>query len=162
MRQPVATTPGTDETVCRQESGNQPRLLVYMRRPERIGEQIREEISQIVGFELTDPRLLAVTVTDVKIAQDLRDARVFVTVAGDEAEHTAALAALRRAAPYIRRQIGTALSLRHTPALHFVRDIVEERAVRIDELLAELQPQTEHPPNLERNLGEEDVVGDKW
>ena len=114
-----------------------------MRRPERIAEQLREEISQIVGYELSDPRLTGVTVTDVRLAQDLRDASVYVTVAGSEAEHASALAALRHAAPYVRRQLGIALSLRHTPVLHFIRDVVEERATRVEELLAELVPSPE-------------------
>jgi ribosome-binding factor A len=116
-----------------------------MRRPERVAEQLREEISQIVGYELEDPRLVGVTVTEVRIAQDLRDARVYVTVAGDEAEHAAALAALRHAAPFVRRQLSLALSLRHAPILHFVRDVVEEQAARIDTLLEELG-QTPGPP----------------
>ena len=110
-----------------------------MRRPERVAELLREEISEIVGFELDDPRVLAVTVTEVRVASDLRDAKVFVLVEGDEKEISAALAALQHAAPYVRRQVGTALNLRHTPALHFVRDTVEERGARVDQLLAEIQ-----------------------
>ncbi len=110
-----------------------------MRRPERVAELLREEISEIVGFELDDPRVMSVTVTEVRVAGDLRDARVFVLVDGDEKEINNALAALRHAAPYIRRQVGTALSLRHTPALHFVRDTVEERGARVDQLLAEIE-----------------------
>ena len=106
-----------------------------MRRPERVAEQLREEIIQIVGFELSDPRLETVTVTDVRVAQDLRDASVYVTVAGNDAEHLQALNALRHAAPYVRRQIGLALNLRHAPVLHFVRDTVEEQALRVNELL---------------------------
>ena len=109
-----------------------------MRRPEKVAEQLREEISQIVGFELTDPRVLGVTVTEVRIAQDLRDASVYVTVEGDEAEHAEALAALKRAAPYVRRQLSLALSLRHAPVLHFIRDVVEEDAARVEQLLADL------------------------
>lgn len=110
-----------------------------MRRPERVAELLREEISEIVGFELDDPRVMSVTVTEVRVASDLRDAKVFVLVDGDEKEINSALAALRHAAPYIRRQVGTALSLRHTPALHFVRDTVEERGARVDQLLAEIE-----------------------
>jgi ribosome-binding factor A len=110
-----------------------------MRRPERVAELLREEISEIVGFELDDPRMLSVTVTEVRVASDLRDAKVFVLVEGNEKEITDALAALRHAAPYVRRQVGTALSLRHTPALHFVRDTIEERGARIDDLLAKIQ-----------------------
>ncbi|HJZ81967.1 MAG TPA: 30S ribosome-binding factor RbfA [Pyrinomonadaceae bacterium] len=110
-----------------------------MHRPERIAETLREEIAQIVGFELEDPRLTLVTVTEVRVADDLRDASVYVTVEGDEQEHETALRALRHAAPYVRKQLGFALNLRHTPALHFVRDTVEEKATRVDALLQEIE-----------------------
>ena len=106
-----------------------------MHRPERIAETLREEIAQIVGYELEDPRLAIVTVTEVRVADDLRDASVYVTVQGDEQEHEKALLALSQAAPYVRKQLGFALNLRHTPALHFVRDTVEEKASRVDALL---------------------------
>jgi ribosome-binding factor A len=109
-----------------------------MRRPERVADLLREEITQIVGFELSDPRLTMVTVTDVRVADNLRDAKVFVTVIGSEQEIKEALVALRKASPYIRKQVGFALSLRHTPELHFVRDTVEERGARVDELLLQI------------------------
>src|SRR6266513_2784762 len=109
-----------------------------MHRPERIAETLREEIAQIVGYELEDPRLAMITVTEVRVADDLRDASVYVTVAGDEREHLLALRALRHAAPYVRRQLGFALDLRHTPALHFVRDTVEEEAERVDVILEKI------------------------
>ena len=109
-----------------------------MHRPERIAETLREEIAQIVGYELEDPRLAMITVTEVRVADDLRDASVYVTVEGDEREHDVALLALRHAAPYVRRQLGFALDLRHTPALHFVRDTVEEEAERVDVLLEKI------------------------
>ncbi len=114
-----------------------------MRRPEKVAELVREEIAQIVGYELDDPRVSLVTVTDVRMSENLRDARVFVTVLGTEAEITAALAALKRAAPYVRRQLGLALSLRYTPEIHFVRDTVEEQAARVDELLTEIHQERE-------------------
>lgn len=109
-----------------------------MHRVERIAETLREEIAQIVGYELEDPRLMQVTVTDVRVAPDLHDASVYVTVEGDEQAHIAALRALQHAAPYVRKQLGFALNLRHTPALHFVRDTVEEQAQRVDSLLVEI------------------------
>ena len=110
----------------------------FMHRPERIAETLREEIAQIVGYELEDPRLATITVTEVRVADDLRDASVYVTVEGDEQEHLLALRALRHAGPYVRRQLGFALNLRHTPALHFVRDTVEEEAERVDALLGKI------------------------
>src|SRR5947207_4455778 len=106
-----------------------------MHRTERIADTLREEIAQIVGYELEDPRLTMVTVTDVRVADDLRDASVYVTVQGDEHEHQLALRALEHAAPYVRRQLGFSMNLRHTPVLRFVRDMVEEKAERVDALL---------------------------
>lgn len=106
-----------------------------MRRTERVADIIREEIAQIVGYELEDPRLTMVTVTDVRLSGDKRDANVYVTVAGNEDEHKLALAALQRAAPYVRKQLGLSLNLPRTPELHFVRDRVEEEGERVDQLL---------------------------
>ena len=110
-----------------------------MRRTERVADTIREEISQIVGFELEDPRLTMVTVTDVRLSENLRDARVYVMVAGDETEHRDAMNALRKAAPYVRKQLGLSLNLPRTPEIHFVRDVVEEKGERVDELLRGLE-----------------------
>ena len=110
-----------------------------MRRPQRVADILREEISQIVGYELEDPRLTSVTVTDVRLSGNLRDARVYVTVAGDEAEHREALAALKHAAPYVRKQVGLSLNLPRIPEIHFVRDRVEEKGERVDQLLQEIE-----------------------
>ena len=109
-----------------------------MRRPERVADIIREEISQIVGYELEDPRLTMVTVTDVRLSDNRRDAQVFVTVAGNEEEHRLALTALRHAAPYVRKQLSLSLNLPRTPEIHFVRDTVEEHGERVDQLLQKL------------------------
>ncbi len=110
-----------------------------MRRPERVAEMLKEEISEIVGYELEDPRVQAVTVTDVRVADNLRDAKVFVMVEGNEQEIQSALVALRRAAPYVRKQVGFSLSLRHTPEIHFIRDTVEEKGARVDRLLNDIE-----------------------
>ncbi len=110
-----------------------------MRRPERVADILREEISQIVGYELQDPRLTMVTVTDVRMSDNLRDANVFVTVAGDEEEHRLALAALRRAAPYVRKQLGLSLNLPRTPEIHFLKDSVEQKADRVEQLLRQIE-----------------------
>ena len=110
-----------------------------MRRPERVADIIREEISQIVGYELEDPRLTMVTVTDVRLSENRRDAQVFVTVAGNEKEHQLALEALRHAAPYVRKQLSLSLNLPRTPEIHFVRDKVEEEGARVDRLLQEIE-----------------------
>ena len=114
------------------------KLVIPMRRPERVADIIREEVSQIVGYELEDPRLTMVTVTDVRLSGNGRDAQVFVTVAGNEEEHKLALAALRHAAPYVRKQLTLSLNLPRTPEIHFVRDKVEEAGERVDQLLQEI------------------------
>ena len=80
-----------------------------------------------------------VTVTDVRLSDNLRDARVYVTIAGDEKEHQAALSALRHAAPYVRKQLGLSLNLPRTPEIHFVRDLFEEQGERVDYLLHQIE-----------------------
>ncbi|HZE71472.1 MAG TPA: 30S ribosome-binding factor RbfA [Pyrinomonadaceae bacterium] len=106
-----------------------------MHRSERVADILLEEISQIVGYELQDPRVTAVTVTDVRVSENLRAARVYVTVAGDEEEHNQALQALRHAAPFVRKQLGLSLNLPRTPEIFFVRDRIEEQGERVDKLL---------------------------
>jgi len=108
------------------------------RRPERLAETLREEIAEVVGYELDDPRTETVTVTDVSVSDDLRDAKVFVIVEGTEAEKLAAMKALQHASVFVRQQVALNLSLRHVPLLHFARDTAEENAARVGELLQDL------------------------
>jgi ribosome-binding factor A len=114
-----------------------------MHRTERAADTLREVIAQIVGYELEDPRLSSVTVTDVRVASNMRTAKVYVTVAGNEEEHKAALSALRHAAPYVRKQLGLSLNLPRTPELFFVRDRIEEEGERVDQLLHEIEQEWE-------------------
>lgn len=107
------------------------------RRPERLAEQIKEELSLIIGGEVEDPRLGYVTVTGAKLTADLRTARVYVSVLGTEEEVKGSLAALKHASGFIRHQLGAVLQIRHTPELHFVYDDADMRAARIEELLSE-------------------------
>lgn len=108
------------------------------RRPERLAEALREEIAEVVGYELDDPRTETVTVTDVSVSDDLRDAKVFVIVEGTEAEKLTAMEALQHASVFVRQQVALNLSLRHVPLLHFARDTAEENAARVGELLQDL------------------------
>ena len=120
-----------------------------MRRPERLAEVLREEIMEIVGYELEDPRVLSATVTDVIIAENLRDAKVFVLVTGSEPEIKEAMKALQHAAAFVKQQVALNLNLHHAPHLHFVRDSVEENAARIERLLGQVKQ--------EENLIEEET-----
>ena len=109
-----------------------------MHRPERLAETLKVEISEVVGFELDDPRLEMVTVTDVEVANDLRDAKVYVLIRGSEHEVDKALRTLRHASTFVRQQVTMNLNLRHAPHVHFVRDTAEENASRISEILDDL------------------------
>lgn len=109
-----------------------------MRRPERLAEALKIEIAEVVGFELDDPRLGSLTVTDVEVSDDLRDAKVYVLVREEEAEIEKALRTLRHASTFVRQQVAMSLDLRHAPHLHFVRDTAEENASRVGEILDEL------------------------
>ena len=104
-----------------------------------MGEALKVEISEVVGFELDDPRLEMVTVTDVEVSGDLRDAKVYVYVRGSRDEIDEALKTLRHAATYVRQQVALHLDLRHAPHLHFVRDTAEENASRVSEILQDLE-----------------------
>ena len=109
-----------------------------MRRPERLAETLREEIAEVVGFELDDPRVEMVTVTEVSVSDDLRDAKVYVLIDGSEDEVKKALRALQNAAVFVRQQVAMNLSMRFAPHLHFVRDSAEENASRINSILSDL------------------------
>ena len=109
-----------------------------MRRPERLAVTLREEIMEIVGYELEDPRLEAVTVTDVRVSENMRDAKVYVVIEGDEKEISGAMRALHNAEKFVRTQVALNLNVNHAPHIHFVRDTVEEKASRIDQILEEL------------------------
>ena len=99
---------------------------------------MREEIAEVVGFELDDPRVEMVTVTEVAVSDDLRDAKVYVLVEGNEDEVNKALKALQHASTFVRQQVAMNLSMRFAPHLHFVRDSAEENASRVSSILTEL------------------------
>ena len=119
-----------------------------MRRPERLAEALKDEIAEVVGFELDDPRIETATVTEVTVADDLRDAKVYVVVEGEENEIKEALKALQHAAGFVRQQVAMNLSLRYAPHLHFVRDTAEENAARIGGILRDLESKGEFEKDL--------------
>ncbi|HKX84902.1 MAG TPA: 30S ribosome-binding factor RbfA [Pyrinomonadaceae bacterium] len=119
-----------------------------MRRPERLAEALKDEIAEVVGFELDDPRIETATVTEVTVADDLRDAKVYVVVEGEETEIKEALKALQHAAGFVRQQVAMNLSLRYAPHLHFVRDTAEENAVRVGGILRDLESKGEFEKEL--------------
>lgn len=112
-------------------------------RARRVNKLLREEISRLLQREVKDARIGTVTVVDVEAARDLKVAKVYVQVPGDEARREAALAGLSSAAGFIRSRLGRELRIRRAPELHFELDLTYERAARISELLADLEQEPE-------------------
>jgi ribosome-binding factor A len=111
-------------------------MTVAGHRHERIAGEMQQEISTLLAGELQDPRLEAVSVvTEVRVSPDLKQAKVYVSVAGDEAEQAAALKALTSAAGFIRHELSERLLMRRVPELFFVLDRSEEYGRRIEDLL---------------------------
>jgi ribosome-binding factor A len=105
------------------------------RRTLRVSEAVREELTEIIGFETDDPRLLAVEVTEVHMSADGRHATVRVALRGTDREQAASLAALEHARGFLRHELASRLTLRHVPELHFDRDKNPDVESRIDFLL---------------------------
>jgi len=110
------------------------------RRPQRVAEAIREAVAEFLQQRARDPRIGMVTVTGVKVTADLKRAVVAVMIHGDDAAKAQSIAGLAHAAPAIRREIGGGLRLKTVPEVVFELDREEERAARIDQLLAQLHP----------------------
>ncbi|HWQ55121.1 MAG TPA: 30S ribosome-binding factor RbfA [Bryobacteraceae bacterium] len=105
------------------------------RRSQRVSEAVREELAEIIGFELDDPRVGPVSISTVHVSPDSRHARVKVVLRGDDAEQKEALAALDHARHYLRRELAARLSLRMAPELHFEVDRWDEADNRLAILL---------------------------
>src|SRR5436190_3238123 len=104
-------------------------------RPDRVADQIRGEIAQLLAREVHDPGIGFVTLTRVQVTPDLQQARVYYTALGDETSRRNSERALGRAAPFLRRQIGSRLRLKRTPALLFQYDESIAGQDRIEQLL---------------------------
>jgi ribosome-binding factor A len=128
-----------------------------MRRPEVFAEALREEIMEIVGFELEDPRIQSATVTEVRLSDNRRDAKVFILVEGEENEIRETMKALHHAEKFVRQQVALRLNLRHAPQIHFVRDTVEEQARRIDQILEEIKENSPESPESPESRESEEI-----
>lgn len=110
------------------------------RRVERVNEQLKRELTDVVLTELRDPRVGRVTITDVRTAPDLHFARVFVTGMGSEEERRESLEGLHAAAGWMRGELGRRMRIRRVPELSFEWDATLEHAKRIEQLLQEVRP----------------------
>jgi len=102
-------------------------------RTQRVSEAVREELAELIGFELDDPRLSSVTVTSTEVSPDMRHAHVKVAV--DTSRERAVLAGLEHANSFLRHELAARLNLRHMPDLHFAVDSHPDADSRIEFLL---------------------------
>lgn len=122
----------------------------------RINGEVQKELSQLIRQEIKDPRVNPMTsVTRVEVAPDLKHAKVYVSVLGDEQSQQDTLAGLKSAAPFIRSKLAKTVNLRNTPELHFVVDQSIEYGVNmsrlIDQVSSELADREE-----DEEVGEEE------
>lgn len=106
----------------------------------RLNEQLKREITEIVRFEVNDPRVGFVTITGVEATPDLMEAKVHVSIMGEEEEENESLEGLRAAASFIRTALAQRLSIRRIPELVFEPDRSLAHAQRIERLLSEVSP----------------------
>ncbi len=111
-----------------------------VKRPERVGELIRAELSAMVRNDLHDPAIGFVTITQVRMSHDLRTARIYFSCLGGPDELDKVREGFDRAAGYLRREIGRRCRLRYAPELHFFPDRSAETGARIEQILRENLP----------------------
>ncbi|MBM7854440.1 ribosome-binding factor A [Desulfohalotomaculum tongense] len=111
----------------------------------RLAEEIKREISSIIRQELKDPRIGFVSITAVEVSGDLRHAKIYVSVLGDEKQAQDTLAVLKKAQGFVRTMLGRKIKLRYTPELHFELDNSISHGVNIMKKLKEIQSD-EKPP----------------
>jgi len=135
--------------------------MTQYKRAERVGDLIKKEISQIIQYELKDPGIGFVTITAVELSSDLKHAKIFYSVLGDEKAKQESSSALKRACGFIQHEVGRRLRLRYTPEILFLFDSSVEYGAHIETLIQQIhksQGSTEEGlPSGEEEEDEEDV-----
>jgi ribosome-binding factor A len=104
----------------------------------RVADQIQRDLSEIISFELKDPRVGMITITEVQVTPDYAHAKVFFTMLNDDPEAIRnTLAGLHKAGGFLRGQLGRRLTIHATPELHFVHDISTMRGMELSKLIDE-------------------------
>jgi ribosome-binding factor A len=115
-------------------------------RPDRVGEAIRDELSQIIARDVHDPGIGFLTLTRVSVTPDLQIARIYYTSLGDEKAQRETAKALQRATPFLRRQIGARIRLRRVPELTFFYDESIAHTDRVEQILQDLKAEAAARP----------------
>ena len=113
------------------------------RRALKAAQAIREVVSTAILLELKDPRVKDVTVTMVEVSGDLRNAKVYVSVMGDETKQELCLHGLRSSSGYLQKRVGSRIDTRYTPRLKFVLDKGAKNAMEVTRILKEVLPESE-------------------
>ncbi len=122
------------------------------KRTEQVGDEIQRILGEVIQSELKDPRVGFATVTGVTVTPDLLRANVRISVLGDEDERKATMRALEHAKGYLRRRVGDELTLRQVPELRLHLDTSLDHAMRITELLQDIDEERKtNPPKLEED-----------
>lgn len=116
--------------------------MATVQRIERLKDQLKVEISDILRKETKDPRIGFVSITDVEVSRDLRHVKVYVSILGDEEEKATTMAGLAQATGFIRTELGQRIRLRYTPEITFKLDRSLERGARVVELLNQVKAET--------------------
>src|SRR5580692_12243122 len=140
----------------------------------RLAERIAKIVAELLERRIKDPRLGFVTVTEARLTQDLREAKVFYTVFGTPEERQDTAKALKSATGIIRSEVGRQIGLRHTPSLEFVADEIPDTAKRIEDLVTQARTADEElarsrdgavyagdPDPYRKPAEESDEVGDE-
>lgn len=117
-------------------------MVLHGHRVERLAEQIRDDVAEMVAGELKDPRIGLATVTRVELSADLRHARVLVSVAGGEEAKGETLAGLSSATSFVRRELGKRLRVKRAPEVAFVLDRGLENENKIEAVLDQLKKES--------------------
>jgi ribosome-binding factor A len=112
--------------------------VTMQHRKERVSEALREELTELIGYELSDPRVSSATVTGIEVSPDKRHALVRIRVE-EGADASQAIAALEHAATFLRREVARRLELFRVPELHFEADIATELGGRMENLLKRIK-----------------------
>lgn len=106
----------------------------------RVDEAVREVLSEAVTKEIKDPRVGFVTITSVQTANDLRHAKVYISVLGDEGVRQRSLQGLKSAHGFLQKRVAGELRIKHTPTLEFIYDDTLDKSLRIEALLEAEDP----------------------
>ena len=132
--------------------------MLQYKRSDRLGDLMQREISDILHRQIRDPRIGFCTIVRVDMSDDLRHAKIRVSIMGSESQQKSTLAGLKSASGFIRREIGSRIALRHTPEIVFVLDKSVEHSFRIAQLLEEeKQLLEEEDQEIEEEQQEEDT-----